>query len=471
MRFSASILSLLAVGSSASRLHRPEKVVERDVVIVGGGSSGTYAAVRLLDEDVSVVVLEKEDHLGGHTVTYTDPDTHQPFNLGVIIYHESEIVRNYFGRFGVALKKAGDFDTGTTPQYYDFDTGRPVDYTPVSAQALGAVIQRYAALVGTKYPYLSLGYDLPDPVPKELLKPYSEFIKENGFEGLVQFVNNIGSNAGDLLKRPTLYGIKLFSPLLIKAAADGFINAASGDNRDLYRGAQKLLKKKGSVIYKTTITKIKRSTDGVQVWIDTPGQKYLVKAKKLVFAIPPLKKNLQKVGLDLTSTESHLFEKVTGFLYGSAVFTHSGFGTTKSFTNVGTNTPYHLLRLPGSFTYGPLIGKVATNKISTYYGGLDPTLTEKQIKNIIKDELCNLEEHGAIGPGEPNFKYFGNHSPYHMHVSVNDVKNGFYKKVYALEGEHNTFWTGAAFVDNDSSLLWTWTESYLLPRILASLKN
>ncbi|KAH6898101.1 flavin-containing superfamily amine oxidase-like protein [Thelonectria olida] len=469
MRLLVTVLSLLAVETSASRPHRYEKLVERDVVIVGGGSSGTYAAVRLLDEDVSVVVLEKEDHLGGHTVTYTDPDTHQPFNLGVIIYHESEIVRNYFGRFGVALKKSADFNGGSL--YYDFDTGRPVDYTPVSAQALGAVIQRYAQLISTKYPYLSLGYDLPDPVPKELLEPYSEFIKKNGFEDLVQFVNNIGSNAGDLLKRPTLYGIKLFSPLLIKAAADGFINAASGDNRDLYRGAQKLLKKQDSVLYKSTITKIRRSADGVMVWIDTPGQKVLVKAKKLVFAIPPLKKNLQKVGLDLTSKESKLFAKFTGFLYGSAVFTHSGFDATKSFTNVGTNTPYHLLRLPGSFTYGPLIGKVATNKISTYYGGLDPTLSEKQIKNIIEDQLCNLEEQGAIGPGEPHFKYFGNHSPYHMHVSKKDVEEGFYKNVYALEGQHNTFWTGAAFVDNDSTLLWTWTEAYLLPRILASLKK
>lgn len=469
MLFFLGILSLLVAGSSASRPHRYEKLVERDVVIVGGGSSGTYAAVRLMDEGVSVVVLEKEARLGGHTVTYTDPETRQPFNLGVVIFHDSPIVRNYFGRFRVGLRKVGDLNGGRPQAYYDFDTGRAVAFEPVPEQALGAAIQKYAQLIESKYPYLSLGYDLPDPVPKELLAPYSEFVKANGLQDLVQLVNSIGSNNGNLLERPTLYGIKVFSPLLVEAFSEGFITAASGDNRDLYRGAQHLLKQKDSVIYKAKIKKVKRSANGVLVWLDTPGQKVLVKAKKLVLAIPPLKKNLEDIGLDLTSEEAHLFGKFKAFLYGSSVFEHSGINGSRDLANVGTNTPFHLLTLPGSFTYNSLIGKVATNKISTYYGSLDSNMTEREIKELIKGQLCNLEREGSIGPGEPHFKYIGNHAPYHIHVSANDIRKGFYKNLYALEGEQNTFWTGAAFVDNDSTLIWTWTEAFLLPLILGSL--
>lgn len=42
----------------------PADIIERDVAIIGGGASGTYAAVRLReDHNVSIVVVEKEDHL------------------------------------------------------------------------------------------------------------------------------------------------------------------------------------------------------------------------------------------------------------------------------------------------------------------------------------------------------------------------------------------------------------------------
>lgn len=472
MRWFSGILPLITAGAAAlGPSSHYGAVVERDVVVIGGGSSGTYAAIRLQQEGQTVVVLEKEDHLGGHTVTYTDPDTGLPFNLGVIIYHDSPIVRNYFGNLGVALQKGGP-GGGSEQGFYDFSTGRSVEeYKPVLPDALAAATQKYVSILVEKYPYLSLGYDLPDPVPEELLAPYSEFIETNGLGDIVQLVNSIAGCNGNLLERPTLYGLKVFSPLLVQAVAAGFINAASGDNRDLYRAAEKRFEADQSVIVKSQIKKVKRSADGVQVWIKTPEGKVLVKAKKLVLAIPPTLENLQRIGLDLTLKEKRLFKKFKGFLYGSTVFTHPGIDPSKAFTNVGEDTPYNLLKLPGSFSIGTLAaGNITTNKISAYFGGLDPKLPDDDIKRLVKGELDNLAREGNIPEGETDFVYFGNHSPYHLHVSPNDVRRGFYKELYALEGQKNTFWTGAAFVDNDSTLIWTWTESYLLQLILSSLE-
>jgi heterodisulfide reductase subunit A-like polyferredoxin len=40
--------------------------VEVDVAIIGGGASGSYAAVKLKDMGKSVVLIEREDHLVSH---------------------------------------------------------------------------------------------------------------------------------------------------------------------------------------------------------------------------------------------------------------------------------------------------------------------------------------------------------------------------------------------------------------------
>lgn len=56
---------LLLLFGQCSALPTTKKWIEKDVCIIGGGASGTYAAVRLQQMGVSVALVEKERKLGG----------------------------------------------------------------------------------------------------------------------------------------------------------------------------------------------------------------------------------------------------------------------------------------------------------------------------------------------------------------------------------------------------------------------
>lgn len=66
----AALLVSLAVSSAVNiGTYNKEDIIIRDVCIIGGGATGTYAAVRLGDFNKSVVVIETKGRLGGHTET------------------------------------------------------------------------------------------------------------------------------------------------------------------------------------------------------------------------------------------------------------------------------------------------------------------------------------------------------------------------------------------------------------------
>src|SRR4051812_10914671 len=75
--------------------------IERDVCVIGGGSSGTCSAVSLKDAGKSVVVVERKLRLGGHTETFVDPATGIPTDYGVVVFHDLPVVNAYFARLGV----------------------------------------------------------------------------------------------------------------------------------------------------------------------------------------------------------------------------------------------------------------------------------------------------------------------------------------------------------------------------------
>ncbi|KAK9358011.1 hypothetical protein V1504DRAFT_442467 [Lipomyces starkeyi] len=346
----------------------PDDVITRDIAVIGGGSTGTYSAIRLRD-------------------------------LGKI-WHDLELVKKYFVRFNIPLTKA-DFSVPGTTVYVDYRTGKEVGhYRPknVTSSLIGYATQL------ARYPYVEDGFNLPVSVPADLLLPFGDFVKKYALEDLVGFLFGFGQGLGDLLHQPTLYVFKNFGSDLI---------------RDL------------------------------QLAISKDYAKILIRAKKIVFTIPPKIYNLRS--FDLDRTERTLFAQFGNSGYYTGLLRNTGISGNVTITNVGADTLYNLPALPGIYS---LSQTGVPGLISVKYGSA-LGLPDDQVMADIISKVKLL--HPA---STPEFAIFSSHTTF-------ELTAGFYRKLCALQGHKRTWYTGAAFHTHDSSLLWEFTEE-LLPRIVAS---
>ena len=216
--------------------YEPSSIITRDVCIIGGGSSGTYAAIALRDQGKTVAVIEAQSVLGGHTITYTDPATNTKIDYGVVVFGNTSTVTSYFDRFDIPLT-TGTGAVGSPNNYYvDFRTGKNVtDYVPADPTgAFGA----YGAQLAN-YPFLNTpGWHLPDPVPADLLLPFGDFVDKYQLGDAVFIINQFAQGFGDVLTIPTLYILKYFGQGVLQGAQTGFLTTARHNNGELYEKAR-----------------------------------------------------------------------------------------------------------------------------------------------------------------------------------------------------------------------------------------
>ena len=306
-------LTLLSLAAAALPPRAPVKpevtMLNVDVCIIGGGAAGTYAAIKNKDLEKRVVVIEKQDRLGGHTNTYIDPTTRQPIELGVAEYEDTELVRNFFKRFDIPLYKYNFSIPGVTSVQADFTTGRPALPKEGDLESAWEAFQDQVA----KYP--TLDYDLsnvPFPVPPDLLLPFGEFLHKYSLEDAVPYLSLYGQGWGNFVTLPTLLAIKyfppyFFSPASIYGSGDGAL--AAKDNSLLYDKAADELGQ--DLLLSSTVIEMDRSgPDHVFMAVRTPTGRKIIRAKKLISAIPPLINNLK--GFDLNATEIPIFDKFQG---------------------------------------------------------------------------------------------------------------------------------------------------------------
>jgi hypothetical protein len=443
-----------AAGASPARGGEGGGVIRRDVCVIGGGATGTYAAVRLRDLGHSVVVVERAGRLGGHTETYHDPVSGGTTDIGVLIYHDMPLVRDFFGRFGVPLARYTG-QGGTTNQYVDFRTGRVVPgYTPPAPTALPA----YLALL-QRYPYLDEGFALPDPVPADLLLPFGEFAVRHGLESILQMVNSYAQGLGDILRIPALYVLKNVGLSVVNSVLAGsLVITERHDNSELYEKATAHLG--ADVLLGARPTTVRRGRHGIQVRVSTPHGPRVIHCRRLLVTAPPLLSSFD--GFDLDSTERAVFGRFRHHHYWTAVARLSGMPAGVSLVNVGADTPYNLAPLPG--WYGLTVTGVP-DLWGVKYGSGEP-VPDHAVRAAIVADIRRLRAAGSYPVELVGLEIFKAHRPFELVVSPGDIAGGFYRRLYELQGRNGTFYTGATLHTHDSSLLWRFTEE-LLPRITA----
>ena len=127
------------------------------------------------------------------------------------------------------------------------------------------------------YTYLEIGYNLPTPVPSDLLLPFQEFVEKYSLGPVVPMLWLLSQGFGNLLEIPTLYVLKLNGLSLIQSIETGFLYTE--DNSALYESITSYLGQ--DVLFESTVLDIERNNStGIRMVISTPTGLTLVESQK-----------------------------------------------------------------------------------------------------------------------------------------------------------------------------------------------
>ncbi|KAL4762823.1 uncharacterized protein BDW70DRAFT_166617 [Aspergillus foveolatus] len=453
MRLGA-LIPLTLLGTTAAAAFRAQDTIDRDVVILGGGAAGTFAAVQLREQGHTVALVEQKSRLGGHAETLYLPDG-KYVNYGVEGYFNNEITKDFFAQLDVEYEPV--LPGTILTQHVNFRTGKRVlPGSELLTTAAAALLYRGAI---EQFNYLAEGlYDLPEEVPEILLRPFREFVHKYKLWGAVDLIFSFAESVGNMLDRPTLYVIQDFGIPHIDALLNGgYIRPKDGTDV-LFDKAADYIDEANNIFYDSTATQTSRDKNGVKVVIQnakTSAQK-LIRAKKLLIAFPPVLEKLS--GFDLTEQESTLFAKLTYINYYAAVVTNTA--VPDNFIILNTDPSNQ----PGSLPTTPFNWALEYSGVPGYFMNKivgEANLTEAEARALIIDDLKRMSTAGTfrIKDGqEPEIAAFASHSPETLMVSVEDVREGFYRKLYELQGQASTFYTGYAFCTDYSTVLWKYTS-------------
>ncbi|TLD19982.1 hypothetical protein PspLS_09358 [Pyricularia sp. CBS 133598] len=447
------------------------RTIVRDVVVIGGGASGAYAAVRLRDDlNKTVVLVEKEEILGGHVDSYTDTETGQSYNYGVQTFIETPNARAFFARHGIDVAPPTRLLNITT-KYVDFTTGQDVPFVLPSSDASSVAMRKYKE-VAEKYEHLMVpGYfnwPSPQDIPGDLLMPFRDFVDKYQIQDAVPTIWRItGVGSGDISDLLTMHVMQAFGAPMARALLleQQQLVVASGRNQDLYDAVARNFG--DDLLLSTTVTTGQRTDDGVVLLTENhkTGVVTRIKAKKLLVAMAPTEKNLKS--LDLDDEERDPISKLTRNANWAGIVESSQLPVNGTLYNIpAAAAPSNYLELPKSpFTarfdyFGQ--GKYFRIMVIT-----DAAMTSEETQGVVQQEFDNMVDKRVVSGNKEALKFvaWSHHDALSWGMSRQDILDGYYQKLYSIQGYRSTYWTGAAFATPFQTHLWEFDEQ-LLPMIV-----
>lgn len=428
-------------------------VIVSDVVVVGGGSSGTYAAINLSKMGQSVVVVERKKRLGGHTNTYTDNSTGLTVDYGVHTFLNSSITLEYFAHFNTSL--VNYTGSNATVSLADFNTGNPVFFYP-SRNLTGWAVQI------AQYPWLDSTWKIPQPVASDLLLPLGDFLVKYNLSDAAFNLYFGSQGISNLLQQLTVNVMKMVDRAYLRGISGAMLSTANKNNSEIY---VKALTELGSnALVSSTVTAAARPQGGrgVSLVVKTPMGSKLVQAPKLLITIPPTLGNMRPFNLNIE--ELQIFSQWTSMGYYTLVLNNTGLPDRYQWINANdSSATYHIPQQPGA-------SEITSTRIPGvfYIWYRSPShMTRLAIEQAAIRAIQNLQKAQNFTITNPNIIKFKSHTPFKLSVSAQAIQDGFYSDLYALQGKRSTWYTGAAFISHNGGVLWKFTQA-LLPRIVAA---
>ncbi|KAF4333199.1 amine oxidase [Fusarium beomiforme] len=442
---------------------------EVDVCIVGGGATGAYAAVRLREDyGKKVVVIEKQNRLGGHVHAYKPGPNEQPINYGVQAYLDRKTTKAFFKRFNVGLISPDLIDSAEllfATKDVDFSTGKKVDpdYGPLNATA---ALAAYAVLAAKYQPWFENGYFKKGKVPEDLLLPFGDFLEKYRLGSALALLRTL-IWLQDATHTPTWTVMAVVGEPQLGAFGLGLTGPTfkwpeTHSSETLFDRVYDLIK--DDVLLESTVAWSKRTSEGSELVVQTPSSKKHLKCKKVLFAATPSPDN---VGTwDLDNKEKSLFSKFSWETLYVGVVGKTGLPEDVSgIRNTPDNaTNFYLPR--GNFV--DAYTRAGEKDLWTTRVLGQANLTAQKAKSLIKQVFTNIDKAGTYDVTTPDIVAFASHGLTVPKVTSEELAAGFYNRLYALQGQRNTFWTGLTWAPDYTPILWDFTEK-LFPQILSGL--
>ncbi|GKZ20061.1 hypothetical protein AbraIFM66951_008218 [Aspergillus brasiliensis] len=446
---STVIASALPAIFDTSNFHTDD-IIQRDVAIIGGGSAGTHAAISLKDKGKSVIVVEKQDRLGGHIHTYLDPETGTFLDSGARSFYNITTVQKFFSRFNISLAKQNLYPNCAT-RYYDFRTGKAINRTLNPSQDdVSAALNTYLAQYN-KYPGLRKGNFLPSPVPEDLYMPFGKFVDKYGIQAAVRILYSPENS--DLLSNPVVEVFRSQTAEHIEAIlSNTFVSPADYPVSEAFTRAAAELSANADLLLSsevvhahrpehTTTTDTNTSEQKIHLIIRTPTGLKLILAQKLLIAIPPRPDFLH--WLDLTPSEQRLFTHYTAVGFNPCIIRNSGLPPNTTILNAALHhTQYDLPNLSAVFAFLP------TSVPHLHYviymtqqtPEIEPVPIEAQKAEImrtlrrLKEQNLNLDVGFIMSTEQAELVEFREHAPYDLQLRVEAIREGVYGRLNMLQG-------------------------------------